>query len=98
MVRLPLKVPKTKYEIIYLLLLLAILIEKGTGIVISVPSDSLDDYAAFMDLKNKPNFRSKLQVKDEWVSNKKNNFLVFHFLILFYKDFTFCLSIHYFWS
>ncbi|CAF4949455.1 unnamed protein product, partial [Rotaria socialis] len=27
--------------------------DKGTGVVTSVPSDSPDDYAALMDIKNK---------------------------------------------
>ncbi len=33
----------------------------------SVPSDAPDDYAALMDLKNKPAFREKYGVKDEMV-------------------------------
>lgn len=47
--------------------LLTILTSKGTGVVTSVPSDSPDDYAAFMDLKKKPKLREKFGVKDEWV-------------------------------
>ncbi|THU56425.1 hypothetical protein C4D60_Mb11t17120 [Musa balbisiana] len=43
------------------------LIDKGTGIVTSVPSDSPDDFMALQDLKSKPALRSKFGVKDEWV-------------------------------
>jgi len=42
--------PTSKYETGYLLPLLTIKMDKGTGVVTSVPSDSPDDYAAFMDL------------------------------------------------
>lgn len=47
--------------------LLTILMNKGTGIVSSVPSDSPDDYAALADLKKKDKLREKFGVKDEWV-------------------------------
>jgi len=40
--------------------------DKATGIVTSVPSDSPDDYAAFMDLM-KPAKRDHFGVKAEWV-------------------------------
>lgn len=40
---------------------------KGTGVVTSVPSDSPDDYRALMDLVEKPKLREKYHVKDEWV-------------------------------
>ena len=39
---------------------------KGTAIVTSVPSDSPDDYAAFMDLKN-PKKREFYGVEAEWI-------------------------------
>jgi len=52
---------------VYVLPLLTILMNKGTGIVTSVPSDSPDDYAAFTDLKKKPKLREKFGVKDEWI-------------------------------
>eukprot|EP01059_Diplonema_ambulator_P019265 TRINITY_DN3224_c0_g1_i1.p1 TRINITY_DN3224_c0_g1~~TRINITY_DN3224_c0_g1_i1.p1 ORF type:complete len:1186 (+),score=512.68 TRINITY_DN3224_c0_g1_i1:54-3560(+) len=58
-----LKAPKTKYEKIHLLPLLTIKMDKGTGIVTSVPADSPDDYAAFMDVKKKPDY---YKVKPEW--------------------------------
>lgn len=59
--------PNCPYQRIYVLPLLTISMEKGTGVVTCVPSDSPDDYAAFMDLKNKPKFREKLGLQDEWV-------------------------------
>lgn len=46
--------------------LMTISMTKGTAIVTSVPSDSPDDYAAFMDLKN-PKKREHYGVKAEWV-------------------------------
>jgi leucyl-tRNA synthetase len=45
------KAPLTKYEKIYGLPMLSILMTKGTGIVTSVPSDAPDDYATLRDLK-----------------------------------------------
>lgn len=44
----PLTAPNAVYERIYVLPLLTILMNKGTGIVTSVPSDSPDDYTALM--------------------------------------------------
>ena len=60
------KAPSTKYEYIHMLPLTTISMTKGTAIVTSVPSDSPDDYAAFMDLKN-PKKREFYGVKAEWV-------------------------------
>lgn len=62
-----LKAPLSTYETIYTLPMLTIKEDKGTGIVTSVPSDSPDDYAAFLDLKNKKAFREKYNIKDEMV-------------------------------
>ena len=39
---------------------------KGTGIVTSVPSDSPDDWAALRDLQTKAGLREKFNVKEEW--------------------------------
>eukprot|EP00316_Scyphosphaera_apsteinii_P022855 CAMPEP_0119322566 /NCGR_PEP_ID=MMETSP1333-20130426/58600_1 /TAXON_ID=418940 /ORGANISM="Scyphosphaera apsteinii, Strain RCC1455" /LENGTH=1184 /DNA_ID=CAMNT_0007329827 /DNA_START=45 /DNA_END=3599 /DNA_ORIENTATION=- len=61
------KSPLTKYERIYMLPLTTISMTKGTAIVTSVPSDSPDDYAAFMDLKN-PKKRAFYGVQDEWIA------------------------------
>lgn len=61
------RAPVAAYEKVYLLPLLSILMDKGTGIVTSVPSDSPADFAALNDLKNKPDFRAKFGVTDEMV-------------------------------
>mmetsp|Transcript_128627 Transcript_128627/g.274463 ORF Transcript_128627/g.274463 Transcript_128627/m.274463 type:complete len:1285 (-) Transcript_128627:164-4018(-) len=60
------KAPTSKYDAVYVLPLLTIKMNKGTGIVTSVPSDSPDDYAAFMDLM-KPGKREHFGIKAEWV-------------------------------
>ena len=60
------KAPLCPYERIHFLPLLTISMTKGTAIVTSVPSDSPDDYAAFMDLKN-PKKREFYGVEAEWV-------------------------------
>jgi len=62
-----LKAPLTSYEVVYALPMLTIKDDKGTGIVTSVPSDSPDDYAALMDLKNKEALRAKYNLPDEAV-------------------------------
>ncbi|XP_019423387.1 PREDICTED: leucine--tRNA ligase, cytoplasmic-like isoform X2 [Lupinus angustifolius] len=67
LIGLPLKSPLAFYEVIYALPMLSILMDKGTGVVTSVPSDAPDDYMALHDLKSKPAFREKFGVKDEWI-------------------------------
>jgi len=67
LIGLPLKSPLTKHEVIYALPMLTISMAKGTGVVTSVPSDAPDDWAALTDLKKKPAFRQKYNIKDEWV-------------------------------
>ncbi|BAU00433.1 hypothetical protein LR48_Vigan06g012600 [Vigna angularis] len=67
LIGLPLKSPLSFSEVIYALPMLSILMDKGTGIVTSVPSDAPDDYMALHDLKAKPAFREKYGIKDEWV-------------------------------
>ena len=62
------KAPLTTYEFVYVLPLPSISMNKGTGVVTSVPSDSPDDYAMFNDLKTKKGMREKLNVEEEWVS------------------------------
>ncbi|XP_065321426.1 leucine--tRNA ligase, cytoplasmic-like isoform X2 [Gordionus sp. m RMFG-2023] len=64
---LKLKAPYSKYDVVYSLPMMTINEDKGTAIVTSVPSDSPDDYAALLDLKNKPNLRSKYSIGDEMV-------------------------------
>jgi len=60
--------PTSQYERVYVLPLLTIKMDKGTGVVTSVPADSPDDYAAFMELKN-PGKRAHFGVKDEWIED-----------------------------
>ncbi|KAJ7944735.1 Leucine--tRNA ligase, cytoplasmic [Quillaja saponaria] len=67
LIGLSLKSPLSMNDIIYALPMLSILMDKGTGIVTSVPSDAPDDYMALHDLKSKPALRAKYGVKDEWI-------------------------------
>lgn len=48
-----LRSPLSVNAVIYCLPMLTILMDKGTGVVTSVPSDSPDDYATLEDLKKK---------------------------------------------
>ncbi|PRP83020.1 leucyl-tRNA synthetase, cytoplasmic-like [Planoprotostelium fungivorum] len=64
---LELEAPLSKYGRVYTLPMLTILPNKGTGIVTSVPSDSPDDYICLEELKRKPAFRAKFDLKDEMV-------------------------------
>ena len=52
-----LSAPLSKYEKVYALPMLTVSMNKGTGIVTSVPSDSPDDWAALRDLQSKPALR-----------------------------------------
>ena len=61
------KAPLAQYEKVHILPLLSILMDKGTGIVTSVPSDAPADYAALTDMKNKKEFRAKFGITDEMV-------------------------------
>jgi len=68
LIGLPLIAPlATKYEVVYTLPMLTILMDKGTGVVTSVPSDSPADWRTLQDLKEKPELRNKFGVLDEWV-------------------------------
>lgn len=67
LIGLRLKAPLTKYEYVYALPMLTISMQKGTGIVTSVPSDSPDDWAALRDLKNKKPLREKYNIADDMV-------------------------------
>ncbi|CAD6249899.1 unnamed protein product [Miscanthus lutarioriparius] len=64
---LPPKSPLAFNETIYVLPMLTVLTDKGTGIVTSVPSDSPDDFMALQALVTKAALRAKYGVKDEWV-------------------------------
>lgn len=59
LIGLKLKAPLTKYEYVYALPMLTITMNKGTGIVTSVPSDAPDDWAALRDLQTKKGLREK---------------------------------------
>jgi len=52
---------------VYCLPLLTIKMNKGTGVVTSVPSDSPDDWAALRDLQQKDKLREKFHVTEEMV-------------------------------
>ncbi|KAM0068373.1 putative leucine--tRNA ligase [Helianthus debilis subsp. tardiflorus] len=67
LIGLPLRSPLSLYKVVFCLPMLSILIDKGTGIVTSVPSDSPDEFIALQDLKAKAIFRARFGVKDEWV-------------------------------
>lgn len=62
-----LKGPLTKYEKIYLWPMTTISMEKGTGIVTSVPSDAPDDWINLRELQKKPEWRKKWGLTDEMV-------------------------------
>lgn len=61
------KAPLSVYEFVYVWPMLTISMNKGTGVVTSVPSDSPDDYAVLVDLKKKPALREKFGLKDEMI-------------------------------
>ncbi|CAE7736638.1 leuS, partial [Symbiodinium sp. KB8] len=61
------KAPNASYDQVYVLPLLTISMNKGTGVVTSVPSDAPDDYAALQDLKNKPALREKFGIEEHMV-------------------------------
>lgn len=67
LVGLCLEAPLSIYGKVYVLPMSSISMEKGTGVVTSVPSDSPDDFINFHQLKSKPTWREKLEIKDEWV-------------------------------
>jgi len=64
---LQLKAPLSVYDVVYSLPQMSILMDKGTGVVTSVPSDSPDDYATLKDLKAKAALRQKYHLTDEMV-------------------------------
>mmetsp|Transcript_12777 Transcript_12777/g.23966 ORF Transcript_12777/g.23966 Transcript_12777/m.23966 type:complete len:1099 (+) Transcript_12777:104-3400(+) len=68
---LPLKAPNATYEKVYTLPLLTIKMDKGTGVVTSVPSDAPDDYMALKTLQDKPDFAAKYDITPDMVDNYK---------------------------
>lgn len=67
LIGLPLSAPNCPHDTIYVLPMMNISMQKGSGVVTSVPSDAPDDYAALRDLKEKPKLREKYNVEDAWV-------------------------------
>jgi leucyl-tRNA synthetase len=63
----PVKAPLAPFDKVYTLPMLTISPKKGTGIVTSVPSDSPDDYINLDELRRKPAWREKHNLKDEMV-------------------------------
>lgn len=61
------KAPLSVYPEIYVIPLLTISMNKGTGVVISVPSDAPDDYIALKDFKNDEKLRKTYEVLPEMV-------------------------------
>lgn len=68
---LPLKAPNATYEKVYTLPLLSISMNKGTGVVTSVPSDAPDDYMALKTLQDKPDFAAKYDITPDMVDDFK---------------------------
>ena len=64
---LPIKAPLAKYDKVYTLPLLTISMNKGTGVVTSVPSDAPDDYVSLKALQDKPDFAAKYGITPEMV-------------------------------
>lgn len=65
LIGLPISSPYAQYEKIYVLPLLTVSMNKGTGIVTSVPSDAPDDFQGLVDLKKKEDLRKKFGVTEE---------------------------------
>ena len=59
--------PRSPYERVWVLPMLSVLPDVGTGIVTSVPSDAPADYAALRELQRKPDFRALFGVREEWL-------------------------------
>uniref|UniRef100_A0A7S4SR08 leucine--tRNA ligase n=1 Tax=Alexandrium monilatum TaxID=311494 RepID=A0A7S4SR08_9DINO len=66
LVGLPLRAPLAAYETVFALPMLTISMEKGTGIVTSVPAEAPDDFACLNDWKTRDNWREQFGVKEEW--------------------------------
>ncbi|KAF1745242.1 hypothetical protein MXB_554 [Myxobolus squamalis] len=59
--------PLSPYKYVFVYPMMSIVHNKGTGIVVSVPSDSPDDFAALNDLMTKPALRLKYHLDDEMI-------------------------------
>lgn len=67
LIGLPVAAPNSPFEQVRVLPMMTVLMDVGTGIVTSVPSDSPADYAALRDLKRKPDMRTAFNVEEEWL-------------------------------
>ncbi|CAD7949473.1 unnamed protein product [Amoebophrya sp. A25] len=65
------KAPLTPYPYVHVLPLFSILMNKGTGVVTSVPADAPDDFAALNDWQTKPKLRDQWGIQEEWVKEFK---------------------------
>eukprot|EP00792_Barthelona_sp_PAP020_P008683 TRINITY_DN3241_c0_g1_i1.p1 TRINITY_DN3241_c0_g1~~TRINITY_DN3241_c0_g1_i1.p1 ORF type:complete len:1075 (+),score=346.96 TRINITY_DN3241_c0_g1_i1:40-3225(+) len=65
-----LKAPLCPFEKVYILPMLSIKMDKGTGIVTSVPSDAPDDWMAYKDIREDAEFREKYGITDEMIANE----------------------------
>jgi len=66
LVGLPLSAPLATYDTIFALPMFTISMNKGTGIVTSVPAEAPDDYACLNDWKTREGWRGQYGVKEEW--------------------------------
>ena len=71
LVGVPLNAPLSQYEKIYTLPLPTIMMNKGTGVVTSVPSDSPTDYATLIEYQKDGKLRKKMKIEEEWVKDFK---------------------------
>jgi len=67
MIGMPLASYYGPHKTVYTLPMSSITESKGTGVVMSVPSDSPDDWINLQQFLKKPDYRAKLNIKDEWV-------------------------------
>ncbi|OEH78674.1 leucyl-tRNA synthetase [Cyclospora cayetanensis] len=65
---LPLAAPLASYDTVFALPMQTISLEKGTGVVTSVPTDSPDDFTTLEYIRSKIEYFNKLYgIKEEWV-------------------------------
>jgi leucyl-tRNA synthetase len=67
LIGMPINAPHSPFATIYSLPMSTISEAKGTAVVMSVPSDSPDDWINHHTLFSKPDYRVKLGLKDEWI-------------------------------
>ena len=62
--------PLAQYDRVYVLPMLTISMNKGTGVVTSVPSDAPDDFACLRDWQIRSNWRDQYKVDPAWCDFK----------------------------